>query len=173
MCTYTVTVTTPLLNSPSKQFGGLMGVPPSLCSQDLKQLSGICTSLSSLHILLSIQQRQWAAPTLGASHSRSKEILCKSTGSQRRQDSGQAWQRVCVNSSEQADFAQWSQSQQKAFPGQAGGAVHFRSLASGRPSRTWCTWWKADKPKSQYFSFSGSSSRWLPNTPALLLTFVW
>lgn len=45
-------------------------------------------------------------PCTGGSHSRSKEILCKSTGSQRRQDSGQAWQRVCVNASEQADFAQ-------------------------------------------------------------------
>lgn len=33
------------------------------------------------------------------SYTRSKEILCKTTGSQRRQYSGQAWQGVCVNSS--------------------------------------------------------------------------
>lgn len=47
-----------------------------------------------------------SCPRTGASHSRGKEILCKNTGSQRRQDSGQAWQGFCVNSSEQADFAQ-------------------------------------------------------------------
>lgn len=59
----------------------------------------------------------WSCPRTGASHSRGKEILCKNTGSQRRQDSGQAWQGFCVNSSEQADFAQRGWSQQKAFPG--------------------------------------------------------
>lgn len=77
-----------------------------------------------------------SCPRTGGSRSRSKEILCKSTGSQRRQDSGQAWQRVCVNCSEQADFAQRGRSQQKAFPGRQGTAVHCRSLASGKPSRT-------------------------------------
>lgn len=113
-----------------------------------------------------------SCPHAGGSHSRSKEILCKSTGSQRRQDSGQAWQGVCVNSSEQADFAQRGRGQQKAFPGRQGRAVHFRSLASGRPSRTWCTWCKADKLKSQYFYLFGPSSRWLPNTQARRCTSV-
>lgn len=113
-----------------------------------------------------------SCPRTGGSHSRSKEILCKSTGSQRRQDSGQAWQGVCVNSSKKADFAQRGRSQPKAFPGQQGRTVHLRSLASRRPSRTWCTWWKADKPKSQYFYLIGPSSSRLPNIHALWLTSV-
>lgn len=111
-------------------------------------------------------------PPHWGSHSRSKEILCKSTGSQRRQDSGQAWQAVCVNSSEQADFAQWGWSQQKAFPGRQGRADHLRSLARGQPSRTCCTWCQADKPESQYFYFFGPCSRWLPDTQAQWLTSV-
>lgn len=112
-------------------------------------LGDIYVRPSSLHILLPTQQCQSVScPRAGGSHSRSKEILCKSTGSQRRQDSGQAWQGVCVNSSEQVDFAQRGWSQQSAFPGRQVRAVHLRSLASGRPSRTWCTWLKADKAKS-------------------------
>lgn len=60
----------------------------------------------------------------------------------------------------------------ESLPRRQGRAVHLRSLASGKPSRTWCTWWKADKPKSQYFHFSGTISRWLPNSHALWLTSV-
>lgn len=91
---------------------------PFLLKASIKQLEGLChrdpstrrldpniTHPLSLHPSLHPAEPV-SCPRTGASHSRGKEILCKNTGSQRRQDSGQAWQGVCVNSSEQADFAQ-------------------------------------------------------------------
>lgn len=167
ICTYAMGCITPsLLEFSPKQFEGLLPLTPRAQSTGGWYLNvPILPPHPALHLVASV-----SCPCAGASHSRGKEILCKSTGSQRRQDSGQAWQGVPVNSSEQADFAQRGQSQQKAFPGQQRRAGYLMSLASGWPSRTWCTWYKADKPKFQYFYFFGPTSRWLPNTFALWLT---
>lgn len=143
-----VSLTTLMLKSPSTHFGEHCLPPvgprhPWVMSAHPRPPSASCCPPSSVG----------SCPRTGGSHSRSKEILCKRTGSQRRQDSGQAWQGVCVNSSEHADSDQRGWSQQKAFPGRQERAVHLRSLASGRLSRTWCTWCKADKLKSPHFYF--------------------
>lgn len=47
--------------------------------------------------LKKVNRVSWAVTRSSRSYTRSKEILCKTTGSQRRQHSGQAWQGVCVN----------------------------------------------------------------------------
>lgn len=140
MCAYArrVSLTPSVLKSCTKQFGE----PCPSCPQP----SGPRTPLGDVHTPRPPSTSCPPHPATSgscsctrASHSRSKEILCKSTGSQRRQDSGQAWQGVCVNSSEQADFAQRGRSQQKAFPGQQRRAVCLLFLDSGQLSRTSCT----------------------------------